>query len=146
VAIDHFDELLVPRVALLLAAGSFVWLWRTRRDLLPLWCHAAAGLALLNHQIVSGLQIENFHWGYVYGPCLAIITALLAVDGLTALSRRRQWAASRAASVMLVALCAMHLGSAFWLRAIEASRAVQALPAATVPARHPAGRAGRSGR
>ena len=35
VAIDHFDELLVPRVALLLAAGSFVWLWRTVATCFP---------------------------------------------------------------------------------------------------------------
>ncbi len=127
VAISHFEELIVPRVALFLAGGSFLWLWRTRRDLLPLWCHAAAGLALLNHQLVTGLQVENFHWGYVYGPCLSVVTALLAADGLTALARRPRRVAPRVASALLIALSVVHLGSAFWLRAVEASRTAQSV-------------------
>jgi hypothetical protein len=121
VPIGHFDELFVPRAAFLLVAGTLLWLWRTRRDLLPLWSHAAAGLVLLNHQFVSGLQIENVHWTYVYGPCLAVLTAVLAADGLRMFVSQRRWSASVVATMLLVG-GGGHLGSALWLRAAEASR------------------------
>ena len=29
-----------------------------------MWYQILAGLLLLNHQIFTGLQIENFHWSY----------------------------------------------------------------------------------
>ncbi|MDG2039898.1 MAG: hypothetical protein P8J30_05395 [Ilumatobacter sp.] len=126
VPIGHFEELLVTRAAFLLFSIAFLWLWRARRELLPLWCHAAAGLVLLNHQLVSGLQIENFHWTYVYGPGLAVLTASLAADGVRRLMPYRAWAAAVVTTALVVG-GGGHVASAVWLRAAEASRTASSI-------------------
>ena len=89
--IGHFEEIGVPKVPLLLLLGTGWWVWRRHRDLLPLWCLAFAGLALRNHQIVTGLQMQNDHFCYAYGATTAILVYVLAVRGLRSLPAARGW-------------------------------------------------------
>jgi len=117
VPIGRFDELLLPKAGLLVLAVCLVWVWCRRRDLIYLWCLGAAGLALLNHQVVTGLQIENSHWNFAWGPLLSLLSVLLVVE---ALARVRPF--PRAATWGLTALLGLHLGTALWLRAEEATR------------------------
>jgi len=115
VPIGRFDELLLPKLGLLALVVSLVWVWIRRRDLIYLWCLAAAGLALLNHQLVTGLQIENVHWHYVWGPLLSLLIVLLIageVAKIRPFPRMATWG--------LVGLLGIHLASALWLRAEEA--------------------------
>jgi hypothetical protein len=117
--IARFSEFLIPRAGLLLLAVSLVWVWSRRRDLIHLWCLSAAGLALMNHQVVSGLQIQNHHWFYAWGPLLTLLVVLLCHGELSrrALPRPVAWG--------LIVLWGLHLGAAFWLRAVEATRTEQ---------------------
>ena len=52
----------------------------------PTWSTAAAGLVLMNHQVMTGLQFENFHWSYVAGPCLSLLIGLLLANSLSRLT------------------------------------------------------------
>src|SRR5262249_13517915 len=113
VPIGRFSELLIPKVSVLLAAVALVWAWRRRRDLLALVLMAVAGLALANHQMVTGLQIENFHWCYVWGPCLSLLLmlSLAGVPGAVG--------TQRAARALAWAVGGLIVASAFVLRAVE---------------------------
>lgn len=114
VQIPRFSELnLHPSLYLILPALAWILL-RRRRDLTYLWALAAAGWLLTNHQVVSGLQIENFHWDYVRGPALAALLLLIAVDELP------RWVRPRAAAALLGLVCVAQFGLSAGLRAIEA--------------------------
>jgi hypothetical protein len=114
--IGHFAELLLPRVTIGLLALSLVWVWWRRRDLIYLWALAAAGLVLLNQQLVTGLQIENFHWNLVLGPSLALL-CLLLLAGWLAARPRRSWAVA----TVLGTLLAVELAGGLWLRWADAT-------------------------
>jgi hypothetical protein len=115
--IGHFAELLLPRISIGLLVLSLAWvLWR-RRDLAYLWSLAAAGLCLLNQQVLTGMQIENFHWNYVLGPCLALLCVLLVTGCLSA----RLWC-PRPVAFLLWALLGLDVLGGLWLRAAETTR------------------------
>jgi hypothetical protein len=107
--------LLIPKLALLILAIGLVWVWRRRKDLLFLWALAAAGLLLANHQIVTGLQINNFHWSYVWGPAITLLVVLLIVGEV----RRLHW--PKEAAWVAAVLIAGHVGVGLWLREVEAT-------------------------
>src|SRR5690606_36529996 len=49
----------------------------------PIWWFAAAGYAMVNSALVTGLEFENFHWAYVacpFGAVLVLGAAVLAID------------------------------------------------------------------
>jgi hypothetical protein len=110
--IDRFSELLIPKPAVVLLLVSLFVVWRHRRDLILLWSLAASGLALMNHQLITGLQVENFHWGYVCGPCLSLLVGLLLVN----------WLSGRLGMAFLILLSSLSVGVALWLRSVEAVR------------------------
>ena len=116
VPIPRLSNLLWPKGALACAALGLAWVARARRDLLPLLALGLAGLLLLNHQLVSGLQIENWHWQYAYGPALSALLVLLGAGALESRSER----VPRAGRVALGALLALHVASALALRDLEA--------------------------
>ena len=113
--IGHFRELMLPAGAILIVAGAGVWVWSRRRDLAFLWSLATAGLLLTNHQVATGLQIENFHWIYVWGPCVSLLIWLLAIREL---GRRSSW--SKRALVFVSCAAMLVLSNGLWLRWIEA--------------------------
>ncbi|MBX6311807.1 MAG: hypothetical protein IRY99_02635 [Isosphaeraceae bacterium] len=117
--IGRFDELLLPKSALVLLLVGLVWVWLRRRELTYLWSLAFSGLFLLNQQVLTGLQIENFHWIYVYGPCLSLLLALLVAGEFLRADLPRP------ALAALWLLGAVHLADGFWLRAQEALRTRQ---------------------
>ena len=102
-----------PKSALLLAGVLFPWAWLRRRDLLPLACVAAGALLLLNHQLLSGLQIENWHWQFAYGPLLCLLLAF----GV-GISWERRWpeGAPLGLSAPLALALALFVGSGLVLR------------------------------
>ena len=78
--VGRFDELLIPRVSVLLLAVVWVWVWRRAWEWAWMACIATAGLCLLNHTAVTGLQIENFHWNLALGPALSFLLILTVAD------------------------------------------------------------------
>jgi hypothetical protein len=115
--IPHFSELLLPKFAILLLILAFIWIWRNKRDLLPLWALSTSGLMLANHQILTGLQVQNFHWSYVWGPTLSITAVLCLICEMERHIVTRRWTRP-----VLVAICLLMVSSGFWLRAVEVIR------------------------
>jgi hypothetical protein len=124
--IARFSEFLFPRVALLLSVVGLVWVWFRRRDLIYLWALATAGLMLLNHQVLSGLQIQNFHWTYVWGLCFSLLFLLLVAGELfdrKVVSRPLIWGLS--------VLCLLEGAGGVWFRVEEATRTRESLELGT---------------
>lgn len=119
VPIDRFSQLLLPKAALALLIFTGLWiLWTRRKDVIPFWTLAAAGLILTDHQVLSGLQIQNMHWQwYVAGPVLSLLL-IIFLAGL--LSRRAPW--PRLLVVGFGLFCAIHLTIGFYLRTVEATQ------------------------
>lgn len=118
--ISRFSELLIPKLALVLLVVGLVWVWFRRKDLIYLWALSASGLALANHQILTGLQLENFHWVYVWGPSLSLLFVLLIAE---VVCDRAPW--PRLSVWALVAVCSLHLTAGVWMRAMEATKTRQ---------------------
>lgn len=79
-AIGHFEELLIPKLIFLVLVLGGYWVFRYRKAYFPIWVHLLGALFVLNHQILTGLQIENFHWRYVWGPTAFIFILVLATE------------------------------------------------------------------
>ncbi|MEK7684053.1 MAG: hypothetical protein AAB466_01380 [Verrucomicrobiota bacterium] len=122
VPIPRFSELLISKGAILMLGVGLIWVLLRRRDWSYLWAVATAGFLLVNHQIVTGLQIENGHWGYVWGIGLSLFYVLWLAE---ALLRWGRWS-----SIMkcgLLALCGFHLMAGVWFRVLECTRSRQML-------------------
>ena len=122
--IARLSELEFPRLAMVVIPVTFAWVLLRRRDLIHLWALTLAGLLLLNHQVVTGLQIQNFHWTYVWGPGVSLLLVLLTWGEL---SRRRPW--PRGLAWALAALAAFEVGAGLWLRVFEAGRTASTVSA-----------------
>lgn len=115
--IPHFSELLLPTLALVLLFVTFFWVIFRRQDLVYIWALAAAAILLTNHQIVTGLQIQNFHWNYCYGPVLSLLVILIFID-ITSLIQL--W--KKPLMVAGIALTSLYLTTGFWLRSVEVTQ------------------------
>ena len=116
VSIGRFDELVLPReLPLFMILGLFVL--ARRRDLIFVWVLGLAGLLLENHQIVTRLSLDNFHWEYVWGPAFCFLTLLAAAALIEA---RTGWSRGSCAAIGAVAALAFSLG--LWIRAVQATR------------------------
>jgi glycosyltransferase involved in cell wall biosynthesis len=113
--IFRFSELLIPKLAIAVLVAGLVWVWLRRRDLLHLWALAAAGLLLANHQVATSLQINNFHWSYVWGPAVSLLLVLLVAGEV----RHVHWRPAAAWTALFLA--GGHLAAGFWLRGVEAT-------------------------
>lgn len=115
--IGHFSEFLIPKTAFILAAITLIWVWRKDRDLLYLWCLCASALLLLNEQILTGLQIQNFHWYVVWGPTLWLLIVIATVRTVDS------WPSWRRIGAMAgyVAL-AFTIGTGIWMRVVETTQ------------------------
>ena len=129
--ISRFSELLVPKIALALLVITFIWVWKQRRDLIYIWALAASAMLLMNHQILTAMQTQNFHWTYVYGPCLSILVLLALADGLRRFVRRK-WLVACAVTLFLIA----HLSTGLWLRAVEAAKSRESVQFTTAYAHY----------
>ena len=117
VKIGRLTELTLPPEILVVAVLGLGYVLLRRRDLIFVWALAVAGLLLQNHQVVTGLQLDNFHWSYVWGPafCCFILMAV-AVE----FEPREGWSNRACTVVGLVATLAFGVG--LWIRGIEATR------------------------
>lgn len=97
---------------------SLVWVIARRRDLLPVWALAFSGMILANHQILTGLQIQNYHYLYVFGPIFSVLvmSAFAAAAGYLA-----KWQ-PMLVKCCVTGLCAGSFFSGLWLRAAEAEK------------------------
>jgi hypothetical protein len=117
--IGRFTELELPKEILLVMVLGLVWSLFRRRDLLFVWSLGTAGLLLANQQLVTGLQIENYHWAYVWGPAFSCWLLLAIAE---AFGDYCKW--SRTARVTLVVAGFTAFGIGMGIRAVEATRSV----------------------
>jgi hypothetical protein len=85
-----------------------------------------AGLVLFKQHVLTGLNIENYHWLYVWGPCGSLLLLVLFVE---LLPRRRPYAQLALGGLVIVCLADAALGLA--LRAAESVQAKTALELVT---------------
>jgi hypothetical protein len=125
--ISRFGELISPKVILLIVVIALVWVIVKRRDLIFVWSLGAAGLILSNHQVITRLQIENFHWCYVWAPAISLLIVLVVVDEW---GRRANWSTRFLGSMGLIAglMCV----SGLWLRVVEMDRSANSIENAAV--------------
>jgi hypothetical protein len=117
VPIGRFAELeLPPEVLVILVLGAAL-VWRRRRDLIFVWSLGTAGLMLANEQIVTGLQLSNYHWMYVWGPAFAFFVVQAAAEEF---GGRLNWSPRSCAVLAIIGLGAFGVGMR--IRAVEATR------------------------
>ncbi|GAC1472290.1 MAG: hypothetical protein NVSMB9_19360 [Isosphaeraceae bacterium] len=119
VRIGRFEELLIPKTTIAFWLLATPWVFLRRREVSYLWSCAGASLALMNHQVVTRLQIENFHWIMSAGPTVYLLLAVLIAPALYERARERRW------GVVLVAIVLAQGGLGLGLRWLEATRTTQ---------------------
>ncbi|MGB8009379.1 MAG: hypothetical protein WCF48_19795 [Terriglobales bacterium] len=93
----------------------FVVVGRYFRNLIYLWCLCAAGFIMLHQQLFTGLQIQNFHWAYVFCPCVTLLLTLIVID---VVERLGTW--SRVAGSLLIIAVVLNAVAGIYLRGVEA--------------------------
>jgi hypothetical protein len=128
--IDRLDPayLMLPKLLILewLAAAWLVF--RARRELIYLWACTGAGLMLANQHVVTGFNLEDFHWSNAYGMSFSLLLALLVLPWLPRL-RGWRWIAPlilaaqvAAGSGLRVVEAAESKGSNYYLEMLHAWR------------------------
>ncbi|RUR79699.1 hypothetical protein PCC6912_32350 [Chlorogloeopsis fritschii PCC 6912] len=115
--IPHFSELLIPKLALSLLFLTFLWVIFRRKDLIHLWALAASALLLTNHQIVTGLQIQNFHWNYCYGPVISLLLIVIVTELIPLINF---W--KKPLLLCGIALSSLYITTGIWLRSVEVTQ------------------------
>ena len=112
--VERFDPnyLIRPRLLILAWVAAAWFVFRSRRDLLYLWTCVGAGFLLVNQHVVTGFDLEDFHWSNAYGTALSLLLVLLALPWFARLGSWR-WIAPVAVAVQVAA--------GFGLRAVEAT-------------------------
>jgi hypothetical protein len=115
--VSYLGGISLPKWAPVVVVLGFLWVWTRRRDLIHLWVLGTSGLILYGSHFLTGVDIENYHWMYVWGPCLSFLLALMVGS---ALPERGRW--SRTAFGCLLAVVVANTTEGLWLRSLEASR------------------------
>jgi hypothetical protein len=118
IPVSRFDRarLLLPKVLIAEWLASAWFVFRSRRDLLYLWACTGAGLALANQQVITGRELENFHWTYAYGVTFSLLLGLLIAPWLT----RRRGGIALATAIVVVQVVV-----GFGFRGVEVSRSAE---------------------
>jgi hypothetical protein len=119
--IARFAHLSIPKVTILVTLALAPWVWLRRRELTYLWCVLASALVLLNHQVLTRLEIENFHYIQSAGLTLSLLLVLVLAPPLFGAPAGSDAAEPpprlrRAALVGLAVLVAVMVPLAFWFR------------------------------
>jgi hypothetical protein len=122
VAVLRFADLKPPIVATLVLVLGLFWIWRRRRDLIYLWTMGFCGCVLFKSHVVTGIDIENYHWLYVWAPCCSLLLLLMIVSVLPLFGERTRFALL---SLMVISTLDVAMGLA--LRAAEAVQAKEGL-------------------
>ena len=128
VKIGRFDELLLPKLNIVVWLLTTHWVFKRRPELIYWWAIVGTGFACTNSQIVTQLQIENFHWLYAPGIALSL---LLATWGASFFDEGREQTGEpdrpRNRLRWLSAAVALQVIIGFGLRAAEATRSAETI-------------------
>jgi hypothetical protein len=90
---------------------TFGMVWRFSRQLLYLWCLCAAGFIMIHQQVFTGMQMQNYHWAYIFCACTVLLLVLLTIDWIG-----RTGELGRRAGKILVAVVLVNAGAGVYLR------------------------------
>jgi hypothetical protein len=115
--IPRLSYVMIPKagIAIVLAAGVWIVI-RKRYELIYLWCLGLAEIMMSNSQLITGLELHNGHWSYMWGPMLTTLVVIIVVSETRArmsASPRVVWAAA--------GLLGLYGLAGFYLRAAEAT-------------------------
>ncbi len=118
VPIQRFDRarLLLPKLLIAEWLASAWIVFRSRRELRYLWLYTGAGLAMANHHVITGLNLENFHWTYAYGVSFSVLLALIVTPWLARL---------RGGFVVATVVVIVQIMAGFGLRDVEVRRSAE---------------------
>ena len=115
-AIGRFDDMEPQKdMPVILALGVAWVLWR-ERDLIFVLALGLAGFLLEHHQVLTRLQLENYHWAYVWGPAFSFLLALAAAKEI---GERLKWSRGACTAFGVVGIGAF--GAGLWIRSVEAT-------------------------
>ena len=117
VPIGRFEGLVLPTEILVVTVLGLAFVLVYRRDLVFVWALGLAGLLLENHQVLTRLKLDNYHWAYVWGPAFSYLTLLAVAATIEA---RNGW--SPRACTAIGAVAALAYSAGLWIRAVEATR------------------------
>jgi hypothetical protein len=127
IPIGRFDELVLPKDLPFFVVLGLALLVARRRELVFVWLLGLAGLMLENHQLITQIDLDNFHWEYVWGPAFCFL-ALMA--GAAVIESRTGWSPGSCAAIGAVAALAFSVG--LWIRAVQATRSFESMANARV--------------
>ncbi|MDB5353244.1 MAG: hypothetical protein JWN86_4491 [Planctomycetota bacterium] len=116
--IPRTSEWLIPWGTIAILAVAVPWAFFRRRELSYVACMAVAGLIMVNHQLATGVQIQNWHWCYVWGP----FTWFLVVFELLPIVQRATTRSRNLRITVSAGVLALY-GFGLYLRACESTRA-----------------------
>ena len=125
--IDRFSEFLIPKAAIATIFLTWILLLKLPNNRFPknIFYYPAAlalsALLLLNHQTLTGLQIQNFHYSYVYGPIGYI--SLLAIGARLLISLMGE----RKVIIGLALTSIITIPIGFYTRAIESNKTKESI-------------------
>ncbi|HEY4904601.1 MAG TPA: hypothetical protein VIH89_14100 [Candidatus Sulfotelmatobacter sp.] len=112
--VPRFAPLGFSRLPALLVIAGFFIAWRYRKDLIPLWAVSFSALALQSSVFFTGIEMEGFHWQYLWAYTLDLMFLLVVVRWL---ERKNGWI-----RYPLVLLVILECGIGLSLRAAETVR------------------------
>jgi hypothetical protein len=120
-SVPHLSGLLIPVGTLILLVGALAAVRLRHRDLSFLWCLSASSILLTNNQLITGLQIQNWHWAYIWGPSLFVLLVLLVVDEIL----QQPAEIRRIAGAVGIGLLIFTITSGIFLRITEATETAE---------------------
>jgi hypothetical protein len=119
--IPRTSYLMIPKAGIALTALTAIWIvLRERWDLVYLWALGVSALALSDSARITGIELHNGHWSYVWGPVLTISFLVVLVTELHPYWRR-EWTAACALAVTV------YVASGCYLRVEEALKTHEAV-------------------
>ena len=120
-SVPRLGYFLLPKVALSVLLITAVWIWcKPNRQGLYLWCVAFAALALSNNHIISGMDLREGHWRYIWGTSLSMLVLVMLVQLSLNRFRTLRLTVVVVASVVLL----IEFTSGMALRIIEVKRSL----------------------
>jgi hypothetical protein len=96
---------------------TFAIVWRFRKTLLYLWCLCASGFVMIHEQLFTGIEMQNYHWAYLFCACMILLLALLAIDTI-----KRLGAQGLVVGRILVVAVILNAAAGVYLRGLETVR------------------------
>ncbi len=103
-------RLILPKVLFAEWLVTAYWVFRSRRELIYLWICTGVGMCLRTHELITGIEIENFHWVFAFGVSFSLMLALLLVKLVRETPRWR---------IAVIAVLSFQTLCAFTLRTLE---------------------------